>query len=67
MVKGFIVVNGNRMRFTSGDERVDVSLTSQHSGGSRDVTTTVAIGLLLYPAVYIVTVGLLLFKQHINR
>jgi len=56
VVKGFIIVNGGSIRVTTGEERVHKCLTSQRSGGSRDATTTVAIGLLFYPAVYLVTV-----------
>jgi hypothetical protein len=66
VVKGFIIVNGGSIRVTTGEERVHKSLTSQRSGGSRDVTTTVAIGLLFYPAVYLVTVSLRPFKWYIG-
>jgi len=55
VVKGFIVINGSTIRITTGEERVRQSLTSRRSSG-KDVTSTVAIGLLFYPAVYTVTV-----------
>jgi len=56
VVKGFIVINGSTIRITTGEERVCQSWTSRRSSG-KDVTSTVAIGLLFYPVVYTITVG----------
>jgi len=55
VVKGFIVINGCKIRIPANEERVRQSWTSRRSSG-KDVTSTVAIGLLFYPVVYTITV-----------
>ena len=52
IVKGFVVVDGYKVRFTTGQERVHRHLTT-YGGGNRSIAT----GLLFYPAVYIITVS----------
>lgn len=52
IVQGFIVVDGSKMRFTTGQERVHKEITT-YGAGNRSIAT----GLLFYPAVYIITVS----------
>jgi hypothetical protein len=55
VVKGFVIIEGSKVRIATGEDRVRQSSTSR-SGSGKDVTSTVAISLLFYPAVYIITV-----------
>lgn len=52
IVQGFVVVDGSKVRFTTGQERVHKEITT-YGGGNRSIAT----GLLFYPAVYVITVG----------
>lgn len=54
IVKGFVVVDGTKVRFPTGQERVHKHLTT-YGGGNRSIAT----GLLFYPAVYIITVSVI--------
>ena len=66
VVTGYVTVNGGKIRITTGEERVPMSLTSSRgSAGSRE-GTTMATKLLFYPAVYLITVSLKPSKQHIS-
>lgn len=59
VVKGFIIVNGGKMRIATGDDRVQRAFTSSsrsHSGGASRDHQAIATSLLFYPAVYIITV-----------
>ena len=59
VVKGFIVVNGSSIHITTGEERVQKQFASSQQGSSgKDTGKSVALGLLFYPAVYIITVSL---------
>lgn len=56
VVKGFAVVDGSKVRFTTGQERVHKHLTT-YGGGNRSIAT----GLLFYPAVYFITVSIIIY------
>ena len=57
VVKGFVSVDGGRIRITIGQKRVHRDLTASHDGGAGRDGTSIAICLLFYPAVYIITVS----------
>ena len=57
ILKGFVVVNRNRIHFTTGEDRAQRQFTSSQSNGNRRDNNSVAISLLFYPAVYIITVS----------
>jgi hypothetical protein len=56
VVKGFVSVDGGRIRITIGQKRVHRDLTASHDGGAGRDGTSIAICLLFYPAVYIITI-----------
>jgi len=56
IVKGFVVVNGRSIRITRGEERVHKQFISTNQNGTGKDNNSVAMGLLFYPAVYIITV-----------
>lgn len=68
VVTGFVSINGGKIRITTGEERVPISLASISSRGSagRRDGITMAIKLMFYPAVYVITVSLEPSKQHIS-
>jgi len=56
VVKGFVIVNGRSIRITTGEERVNEQfISTNHNGVGKD-SKSIAMGLLFYPAVYIITV-----------
>ncbi|KIM86585.1 hypothetical protein PILCRDRAFT_815818 [Piloderma croceum F 1598] len=56
ILKGFIVVKRGSIRFTTSEDRVKRQFTSSHSTSRRLDSNSVAMKLLFYPAVYIITV-----------
>ncbi|KIM75363.1 hypothetical protein PILCRDRAFT_827270 [Piloderma croceum F 1598] len=56
ILKGFIIVNRGSIRFTTSEDRVQRQFTSSQSTSRRQDSNSVAMRLLFYPAVYIITV-----------
>jgi hypothetical protein len=57
ILKGFVVVNKGSIHFTTSEERVQRQFMTSQSTTRRRDSNSVAMRLLFYPAVYIITVS----------
>lgn len=65
VVKGFIVVDGCNMRITTREEWVHKKFVASSHGGTWRESKSIALGLLFYPVVYILTVNPKQYKCHL--